>query len=205
MTGFVDLMFQGGWLMIPIGACSFVAVTIIVERAVALRRANVIDERIVNMLHAYEGEEHTEAVYIACRRSAGAFARVIEETLRSRHLEHAQAIETMHAVGRTQIGRLERGLTLLEIIAGISPLLGLLGTVIGMVRVFDAITAQGLGNPQVLSGGISQALVTTVAGLIVAIPALAFHSLLSKRVDDLATQMQNHATGFIVKLQALRG
>ena len=110
----------------------------------------------------------------------------------------------MHAAGRTQVGTLERGLTVLEIITGISPLLGLLGTVLGMVTVFNAITAAGLGNPQVLSGGISKALVTTVAGLTVAIPALACHTWFSRRVDDLAVEMQDRATGFIAKLQSFR-
>ena len=110
----------------------------------------------------------------------------------------------MHATGRSQVGTLERGLTLLEIIANVSPLLRLLGTVLGMVAVFDAITTEGLGNPQVLSEGISKALVTTVAGLCVAIPALACHSWFSRRVDDLATEMQDRATGLVAKLQGLR-
>jgi biopolymer transport protein ExbB len=109
-------------------------------------------------------------------------------------------MQTMEAVGRTQVGVLERGLTLLEIIAGTSPLLGLLGTVLGMVTVFNAITLQGIGNPQVLSKGISQALITTVAGLCVAIPALASHSWLARRVDDLADEMHHRAAGFLGKV-----
>ncbi|MDP7639362.1 MAG: MotA/TolQ/ExbB proton channel family protein, partial [Candidatus Hydrogenedentes bacterium] len=96
---------------------------------------------------------------------------------------------------------LERGLTLLEIVAGISPLIGLLGTVLGMVTVFDAITAEGIGNPQVLSNGISKALVTTVAGLCIAIPSLAFHSYFSRRVESLAMEMQDVAMGFITKVR----
>lgn len=203
LEGF-GMLQQGGWVMFPIALCSLAAVTIIVERALALRRASVIDDRVLRAIEDYQGEAAAETVLVTCRRSRSPFARIIGEVLRSRRLDHAQAIETMHAAGRTQVTRLERGLTLLEIIAGISPLLGLLGTVLGMVSVFNAITAEGLGNPQVLSGGISQALVTTVAGLIVAIPALAFHSLLSKRVDELASEMQNHATAFIVHMQTLR-
>jgi biopolymer transport protein ExbB len=79
-----------------------------------------------------------------------------------------------------------------------------LGTVLGMVTVFNAITAKGIGNPQVLSGGISKALITTVVGLFIAIPALGFHSWLSKRVDEFATQMQDRATSFIGRIQDLR-
>ncbi len=121
--------------------------------------------------------------------------------MRKRALDHAQAIETMRAVGRTQVGQLERGLSVLEIVAGISPLVGLLGTVLGMVTVFNAVTAQGLGNPRVLSDGISEALITTVGGLCVAIPAFAAHTLLARRVEAYAIEMQDRATSFLVMLQ----
>lgn len=192
---------QGGWIMIAIALCSLIAVTIILERASALRRKRVLDRRVLHAIQSYQGEQSVQQATITCQRARGAFARIIEDVLRFRHLEHAQAIEALHAVGRTQVGRLQRGLTALEIVAAVSPLLGLLGTVLGMVTVFNAITAEGLGNPQVLSAGISQALITTVAGLCVAIPALAFHSLFSKRVEDLATEMQDRATTFIIHLQ----
>lgn len=199
-----NLLWQGGWPMIPLAFCSLIALTIILERAVALRRQKIIHEAVLTLLRDYKGESSAERALFECARMPGPFARLIEEMIRVRHLDHDQAIETMRAVGRTQVGRLERGLTVLEIVAAISPLLGLLGTALGMVTVFDAITAQGLGNPAVLSEGISKALITTVAGLSVAIPALAFHSLFSKRVDELAIEMQDRATAFIVKLQADR-
>lgn len=202
MTEFYELVQQGGWLMAPLGLCSLVALAIVIERAAALRRDKVIPPEIVRILHEFGNSggatpSHSLAV---CQRTHGAFARIAEELIQLRHLSHAQLLETMHAVGRTHVARLERGLTLLEIIAGISPLIGLLGTVLGMVTVFDAITQDGLGNPQVLAAGISQALVTTIAGLCVAIPALAFHGIYSKRVDELAIEMQERATAFLAKL-----
>ncbi len=200
----LSMLKQGGLTMVPLGICSLVAVTIIIERAMALRRVFVIDPRVLELVRDYEGEASAAPTIAACQRCHGAFARIIAEVLRMRRLDHAQAIEAMHAAGRTQIGVLERGLTVLEIVAGTSPLLGLLGTVLGMVEVFNAITAQGLGNPQVLSDGISKALITTVVGLCVAIPALAFHSLFSKRVEELAAEMQNLATNFVVRLQSLQ-
>ncbi|MBX3176376.1 MAG: MotA/TolQ/ExbB proton channel family protein [Candidatus Hydrogenedentes bacterium] len=204
MTEFYELIQQGGWLMAPLGLCSLVALSIVIERAAALRRDKVIPPEIVRILHEFGNAggatpSHSLAV---CQRTHGAFARLAEELIQLRHLSHAQLLETMHAVGRTHVARLERGLTLLEIIAGISPLIGLLGTVLGMVTVFDAITQDGLGNPQVLAAGISQALVTTIAGLCVAIPALAFHGIYSKRVDELAIEMQERATAFLAKLHA---
>lgn len=192
---------QGGWIMFPLGICSIVALTIIIERALALRHSRVIDPITLRIINDYEGEASATPSIIACQRCSGVFASILAEVIRNRRLDHAQAVESLRAVGRTQVGRLERGLTVLEIVAGISPLLGLLGTVLGLVQVFDAITARGLGDPQILSSGISKALVTTVAGLMIAIPALAFYSLFSKRVDELATEMQDRATGFLLKLQ----
>lgn len=204
MSDFIDLIFQGGWPMIPLGLGSLAALTVVLERAFALRRDKVISPEIVRILHEFGNPDggspsHSLAV---CQRTPGAFARIAEELIQLRHLSHAQLLETMHAVGRTHVARLERGLTLLEIIANVSPLIGLLGTVLGMVTVFDAVTSQGLGNPQVLAAGISQALITTIAGLCVAIPALAFHGIFSKRVDELSIEMQERATAFLAKIQA---
>jgi biopolymer transport protein ExbB len=195
---------QGGWPMIPLAICSLAAVTIIIERILALRRGSIIDPQVTRMMEQYEGEGHAEAALVACQRANGPFARIIEQVLRARKLEHTQVLETMYVTGRSQMGQVERGLTVLEIIAGISPLIGLLGTVLGMVTVFNAITVEGIGNPQVLSDGISKALITTVAGLVVGIPSLAAHSWFSRRAEDLAAEMQDRATGFIFKLHALQ-
>ncbi len=196
----LEMLRQGGLTMVPLGLCSIVALAIIVERALALRRRHVIDPRVERVLEEYSGEMSAAPALVICRRARGPFARLMEEVIASRHLDNAQLLETMNSMGRRQIGTMERGLTVLEIIAGVSPLLGLLGTVLGIVTVFGAISVSGVGNPQVLSAGISKALVTTVAGLTIAIPAVACHALLSKRVDDLAAEMQERATSFIMKM-----
>lgn len=195
---------QGGWVMFPIVAASVVAVTIVIERGIALRRRSVIDPRVTHILDQYTGEGSAEACLTACRRISAPFARIIEDIIEMRHLDESQILETMNMTGRSQVARLERGLTVLEIIGNTGPLLGLLGTVLGMISMFDAVTLRGLGNPQVLSDGIAKALVTTVGGLCVAIPSVAFHSWYCRRVDDFASEMQDRATGFIFKLNALR-
>lgn len=201
MFGVWATLKQGGWTMVPLAVCSLGGLAIIIERFLALRRDVVMDPRVLKLVEDYDERTSEELAATVCGRARGAFARIIEEILRARYLDRIQLIETMNVTGRTQVGTLERGLTILEIIAGISPLFGLLGTVLGMITVFDAITARGVGNPQVLSGGISKALITTVAGLCVAIPALACHSWFSKRVEDFAVEMQDRATAFIFKLQ----
>lgn len=194
---------QGGWTMVPLGLCSVVALAVAIERFLALRRRGVIDPRVERLIEEYRGEQSAEQAIMVCRRAHGPFARIIEEIIKARHLDNFELIETMNSIGRRQLGRLERGLTTLEIIAGISPLLGLLGTVLGIVTVFGAISVTGVGNPQVLSAGISKALITTVAGLTIAIPAVACHGLLSRRVEELAAEMHERATAFIMKLHAL--
>jgi biopolymer transport protein ExbB len=202
MVDFIDALRQGGWPMIPLGFFSIAALTIVLERAVVLRRHRVISSEVVRILHEFgdtDGSSPSHSLAV-CQRTPGAFARIAEELIQLRHLSHAQLLETMHAVGRTHVARLERGLTVLEIIANVSPLLGLLGTVLGMIDMFDALSLKGLGDPQILAAGISKALITTVTGLCVAIPALAFHGIYSKRVDELSIEMQERATAFLAKL-----
>lgn len=204
MAESIEFLKQGGWPMVPLGLCSVLALSIIFERLFALRKSKVLEYAIQRLVENYSGEASAETALRLCEGLQSPFAKIVEEVIRGRHLDRAQALNTLEAVGRTQVGRLERGLTLLEIIAGISPLIGLLGTVLGMVTVFDAISAEGMGNPQVLSEGISKALITTVAGLSVAIPALAFHSLLSRRVEELATVMHDRAVNFATRIHAFQ-
>ncbi|MBI5095302.1 MAG: MotA/TolQ/ExbB proton channel family protein [Candidatus Hydrogenedentes bacterium] len=204
MSAALGILRQGGWVMFPIGLASLLAVTIVIERAIALRRRVVIDPRVLGIIEDYSGEASAERCLNACQHLRAPFARVIEDILKTRHLDLSQIMETMNLTGRSQISVLERGLTVLEIIGNTGPLLGLLGTVLGMISMFNAVTLRGLGNPQVLSDGIAKALVTTVGGLCVAIPAVAFHSWYCRRVDDLAAEMQDRATGFIFKMQSLR-
>lgn len=191
---------QGGWPMIPIAVCSVVALAIIVERVLALRRAVVMDPTVLELVEGLDDPRKVDAVLIACRKATGPFARLCEAVLEGRKREPAHVIETLNAAGRIQVGGLERGLTLLEIVAAITPLLGLLGTVLGMVSVFEAISMQGTGDPRVLSAGISKALVTTIAGLSVAIPSLAFHSWFSRRVEQYADEMHERAVGLLARL-----
>lgn len=201
MLDSLNMLKQGGWTMVPLAFCSVAALTIIIERAAVLRHARIVRPGLLKSVRGYTGEgASADAAARLFRRTPGPLARILEEVLESRTMQYQQAMEKMYAAGRAQIGRLERGLTVLEIVAGVSPLLGLLGTVLGMVTVFNAITAEGLGDPQVLSDGIAKALITTVAGLCVAIPSLAFHSLYSKRAADLAMEMQNIATEFLLMI-----
>ena len=191
--------------MIPLGICSLAALTVVLERAVALRHSRVLPGEVIDALKAFEGSAPSvDTLSRACRRG-GALARVVEGILDTRHLGRSQSMDTLNAVGRREMGQLDRGLIVLEIVAGISPLIGLLGTVLGMVTVFDAITAEGIGNAQILAAGIRKALITTIAGLSVAIPSLAMHSVFCRRVEQLAIEIQEVATALISSLEGVGG
>lgn len=135
-----------------------------------------------------------------CQRVDIPFARVIRTGLLNSGLPRAENVEMIQASARHEVGSLERGLLMLEIITGISPLLGLLGTVLGIFHVFNVIVERGVGEASILSGGISEALVTTIVGLFIAIPSLVAHSYFSKRVDELVLEIERHATILIHKL-----
>lgn len=197
----LTMLGQGGWTMIPLMVASVAALAIILERGWMLQRRHVLDKSLLEAMERCPEEMTPEQLGLLSKRSAAPLGRIVSEVLRVRHLDHAQAIECVNAVGRMALAQLERGLTLLEIIAGVSPLLGLFGTVLGMVDVFQAITAAGLGDPQILTGGIAKALITTVAGLAIAIPAVTFHSLYLRRVEEFGTELQNLATALLVRLQ----
>lgn len=204
LNEFIELLEKGGWPMIPLAVCSVAGLAVVLERFIALRRKRVIPDAVVDIVSLYQGDGSVQSSLEVCRNRDSAFGRLIEVMIASRNLDHHQMIEVLHSNGRKEVEKLERGLLVLEIIAGISPLIGLLGTVLGMVTVFDAITAYGLGDAQVLSDGISKALITTVAGLSIAIPALAFHSYFSKQVDSLAIEMQERAVGLVTKLTSMQ-
>ena len=202
MDEIIELWNQGGWPMIPLALCSIAGLTIIIERSIGLRANKLVPTQIIAVMQAFKNEDSVPTVQIACKTKSSPMSRVAEALLEVRNESHSYQVETLNAVGRREVERMERGLLTLEIVAGVSPLLGLLGTVLGMVTVFDAVTAQGLGDAQVLSEGISEALITTVTGLTIAIPAMAFHSFYMRKVDSLATQIHEYAAQFIIKISS---
>ncbi|SHF52333.1 biopolymer transport protein ExbB [Modicisalibacter ilicicola DSM 19980] len=197
-----DALMVGGWLMLPILGCSLLATVIVIERLWSLRATRIaptglgqeVCERIrQGQVDLYWLEAHSPlgAVLAAGLRNA----RFGQEQVRSRLQEAATAV----------IHDMERYLSPLGTIASITPLIGLLGTVVGMIRVFAVIvSAQGVERTADLAGGISQALVTTAAGLVVAIPALMFHRYFQRRVEDITVRMEQQA-GQVVEQLAHHG
>jgi len=199
-----ELVKAGGWLMAPIIACSVVALAIVVERAWSLREKRVVPGNLVGQIwrQARAGEITDEQVREL--RDGSPLGRILAVGLINRNRERHVMKEAIEEAGRAVSHELERFLTALGTIAAISPLLGLLGTVIGMISVFTTITSMGVGNPAELAGGISQALITTAAGLSVAIPSLIFYRHFRGKVDALTVQMEQEAVKLVEILHGER-
>ena len=183
----------GGWLMFPIIACSIIAFGIILERFWSLQNKKVIPKHLVATIWHWVKEGQLEHSKIEALSKQSALGKILATGLNNRHLERERIKESIEETGRQVVHELERFLNTLGTIASISPLLGLLGTVIGMIKVFNAITSSGVGDAAPLAGGISQALITTAAGLSVAIIALMFHRYFRGRVDEIVVKMEEEA------------
>lgn len=190
--------------MLPILACSVVAVGIIIERLWSLRRPRVAPQHLASQIWQWQCCNQLNEARIHHVRENSPLGRVLAAGLLNRHHSREVMRESIEDVGRHVTLELERFLNTLGTIAAITPLLGLLGTVIGMIKVFAVITAQGVGNPTVLAGGISEALVTTAAGLAVAIPSLMFYRYFRGKVASLVVNMEEQATKLVEVLHGDR-
>lgn len=200
----LELIKAGGWLMWPILLCSVIAMAIIAERFWSLRKARIAPDNLVGRVWQWQKEGRLDAERIHYLRAGSPLGMVLAAGLLNRDNSREIMKEGIEEVGRHVAHELERFLNTLGTIASISPLLGLLGTVIGMIKVFTVITAEGVGNPAVLSEGISEALLTTAAGLSVAIPSLMFHRYFRGRVDDLIVAMEQEALKLVEVMHGLR-
>lgn len=185
-----ELIVKGGIFMIPIGFCSILAIGFTIERLIYLwiNRTPLDEfwESIEDDLEQY----NWESVYGTAETFPGLIPRLVAAGLEDTRLKPDRARKAMEDFGSEIVPQLERFLPTLDFIARVSPLLGLLGTVAGMIRTFSAIAQGGIGNPDLLAGGISQALITTAAGLTVGIVTLFFHHLLSRKVDTILNDMK---------------
>ena len=197
----LEIIFAGGWLMAPIILCSILALTIIAERLWALRRSQVVPDGLGAQVEEWAARHELDRRHIEQLRSGSALGRVLAAALVNRHRPRELMKEAVEDTGRHVVYRLERFLNTLGTIAGISPLLGLLGTVIGMIKVFSSILEHGVGNANALAGGISEALITTAAGLTVAIPSYFFYRYLKGRVEEYVVSMEEKAINLIEAIE----
>lgn len=188
-----EIVKSGGWLMLPIILCSIVAFAIIGERLWSLQRKRIIPKHLVAQIWHMQSKGPISAEQLSLVRNSSPLGRVLAAGLSNVNNSREVMKESIEETGRHVVHEMERYMNSLGTIAAITPLLGLLGTVIGMIKVFSVITAQGVGNPAVLAGGISEALITTAAGLSVAIPSLMAHRYFRGLIDSLVVFMEQEA------------
>ena len=199
-----ELISSGGWLMVPIILCSMISVAIIIERLWTLKKDNVAPaDLVVDIEHLLEQHRLT-ADRLEELEYSSYLGRILAAGLRVSNQTPAEIRRSIEEAGRHVVHELEKYLNALGTIAAITPLLGLLGTVIGMIKVFAAITAVGVGNPQILAGGISEALITTAAGLSVGIPSLMFHRYFKGKINELTVGMEQHALRLLTLMEGSR-
>ncbi len=189
----LELITAGGWVMVPIILCSIVALGIVGERLWSLRRERVLPSGLLGEIWELYRRDRLDAAEIAAVRQNSPLGRVLAAGLINMNHSREVMKESIVESGRQVVVELERFLNTLGTIASITPLLGLLGTVLGMIKVFTAITIHGVGDPGILANGISEALITTATGLSVAIPSLMFYRYFRGRVDSLVVSMEEEA------------
>ncbi len=193
----LELMKSGGWLMLPILLCSAVALAIVAERFWTLRPSRLAPPNLLPEIRQWLKRGGPDRQQLNTLREHSPLGRILAAGLAN--AGHGRDImkESIQETATQVVHELERFLNTLGTIAAITPLLGLLGTVIGMIDVFSAIMIHGTGDASRLAGGISQALITTASGLTVAIPAIFFHRFFMRRVDEVTLSLEQQAVHLV--------
>ena len=191
---------QGGWLMWPLLACSLAALAIIIDRTINLRHNRFMPPVVTTRIETLVESGAIGRAISACRERPGVFPNIILAALDSYQFGREVTREAIEAAGRREIPRVSRYLAALNTIAAVAPLLGLLGTVLGMIQVFKVVEEQGLGQASSLSGGIAVALITTAFGLMVAIPSLVMYNVFSKRAEDIILDIESRVLSLLNRL-----
>jgi len=200
----LELVKAGGWLMIPIIFCSVIAVAISLERLWTLNRSKLAPSDLLADVWNNIQAGRLDSSAIKTLRRESALGLILAAGLSNSHAGRDVMKESIAEAASYVIHDMERYLNTLGTIASVAPLLGLLGTVIGMIKVFSDIMIHGAGNAALLAGGISEALITTGAGLTVAIPALIMHRYFQRKIDTVVVTMEQEATKLVDALHSER-
>jgi len=192
---------QGGIAMWPLLLCSVAGLAIVIERGWALQRKRIVSPTISEAIQKQGSlPDLKERMKVLSEADHSVLGELVKVVLAHATLAKAENVEAVQSVARQIVGRMERGLTTLSLIAEVSPLLGLLGTVSGMVHLFMDVAQHGLGEPAAISRGIFEALIATLTGLAVAIPALTAYMYLRRRIELLVLEMERHTNELLTRL-----
>lgn len=199
-----ELVKTGGWVMWPIILCSIAAMAIIGERLWSLQRKYVTPASLMPQVREWLSSNELDSARIELLRNSSPLGKILAAGLLNRNHSREVIKEAIEDAGRHTVPDLEKFLNTLGTIAAITPFLGLFGTVIGMIDMFAGISTQGIGDPAVVAGGIAKALVTTAAGIAVAIPSVMFYRFFRGRVNELLVDMEQEAIMLTEILQGER-
>lgn len=199
-----ELVKAGGWMMLPIVLCSIAAAAIVAERLWTLRASRITPPHLLGQVWRWIKDKKLNNQKLKELRADSPLGEILAAGLANS--KHGREImkECIEEAAARVIHELERYLTVLGTIAAVAPLLGLLGTVLGMIEIFSAFMGSGMANAPQLAGGIAKALITTAAGLFVAIPAVFFHRYLMRRIDELVVGMEQEAIKLVEVVQGDR-
>ena len=198
----LELVKAGGWPMIPLLLLAVVALAIVVERFWTLRRKEVLPPGLGEEVRNWASRGQLDPAHIESLRQNSPLGALLAAALETRNRPRDQIRERIEDTGRHLVHRMEKFLNALGTIAAAGPLLGLLGTVVGMIQMFMGILDHGVGDVNQLAGGIGKALVCTATGMIVAIPALMFHRHFRSRISGYVIEMEQQATALLDALDA---
>ena len=197
-----EIVKAGGPLMVPIILASIIAAAIFLERLWTLQQRRVLPAELTEKVWKWVEQRQIQDKHILALQQNSPLGKILAAGLANRHRDRSIIKEAIEDTGRHVVHELERFIGTLGTIASISPLMGLLGTVVGMIRTFNAIQTEGVGDPAALGGGIAEALITTAAGLTVAIPALLGYKYLRGRVESLVVQMEKESIKLVQALES---
>ncbi|MDP8204857.1 MAG: MotA/TolQ/ExbB proton channel family protein [Candidatus Tenebribacter mawsonii] len=199
-----EFLQKGGYLMIPIAICSVLSLAVIIEKIISLRTKKIIVPEVKSVINSLTSEDDIKLALSVCDQHRGVLSNLMRTVLQHQGTSYLAVRDELSDNGRQEVRVLEKGLLILETVAAVTPILGLLGTVVGMIKVFNVISVQGVGEAAALSGGISEALISTAAGLTVGIPALIFYNYFSKKTEDLILDIENISNNLLKKIIAFR-
>ncbi|SNC63209.1 outer membrane transport energization protein ExbB [Hymenobacter gelipurpurascens] len=197
----IDLIFAGGWIMVPLFLLLFVSVYIILERYITIRKAGAVSESFMPGIRGLMVKGDLQGAKMLCAQNSTPLARMIEKGIRRIGLPLKEIETSVENVGKIEIARLEKNINVLGIVAGIAPMLGFVGTIIGVIKIFYAISSTGDFGIAQISGGLYTKMVTSAAGLIVGIVAHVGYHWLSIMVERMVFRMENSAIEFMDILQ----
>ncbi|MBN2712089.1 MAG: MotA/TolQ/ExbB proton channel family protein [Planctomycetes bacterium] len=202
MPGIMEIFEKGGATMPVILLASIIGVACIVYCMMILRRQVLLPADLVKLAESTSTPLSVESIKSACEKEGGPFAEILMTVIATRESTREEAEGLVEAAGRRAVHDLSRGPLALEVVAAVSPLLGLLGTVLGMYKAFDKLSLAGAKDIGNLSLGIKEALITTICGLVVAIPAFVAYTWFSQKVDSLVLQMERCAMELMSRVRA---